>query len=89
MQPVIKNADRAPDSGIDGYGIGRAVAGAGSAFHAQIPIRHHRLADIEDENMMRTNFHASATADAGRWVKGQADNIFQVAVAVQNHLRSQ
>lgn len=89
MQPVIKNADRAPDSDIDGYGIDRAVAGAASAFHAQIPIRHHRLAVNEDENMMRTNFHTSATADAGRGVKGEADDIFQVAVAVQNHLISQ
>ena len=89
MQPFAENSYRTPDTGIDRYGTDRAVEGAGPTLHAGIPICHFSLLAGDDENLVRTNLHASPATDTSRLVEFQGNNILQIADFVHNLLKIQ
>lgn len=79
MQPFVDQTRSTTDSGRDGYGLDRAVAGAGATLHASIAISQQRLPGIDQEYLVRTDFDTATATDAGRPVQHQGDNTIQVA----------
>ncbi len=72
----IDDGGRAADAGLDRYGVERAVAAAGAAFHAGVPVADAYVGPIHLEDPVRADFQAHPAAGAFFLVKFQGDDIF-------------
>ena len=82
LQPFRDQSGGAADAGFDRYGVGRAIACAGAAFHAGITIMQPGTTIQQGKDSMRADFHTAATANAAIPVKLERCDIFKVSKAV-------
>ena len=68
----------AADSGVDGDGLRRAVARAGPAFHAPIPIYYLRLPILDDVDSVGTDFRAHPATRTLIRVQRQSDDVIEI-----------
>lgn len=69
----------AADSRRKPNGVNGAIHGAGSAFHAPVPIRDAGFLPGHIEHGVRTNIDAHAAADACIRIQNQGRNVFQIS----------
>src|SRR5574340_215814 len=79
-QPFIDEPRGAADPGSDLDRRRETVFCAGSALHAGIAVNYPCPAGGHGENLMGTDLHAPATADAGILLQLQGCHIFQIPV---------
>ena len=69
LNPCLNYVGRATDSRGDADGTGRAIQGAGAAFHAGVQIFHLRLFGVHSKNSMGADDFTHTAADAGLLIK--------------------
>jgi hypothetical protein len=77
-QQGIDDGRSAADAGLDGNGIKRAVAAAGTAFHAGISILDPDMGSIHLEHVVRADFEAHPAAGAFFFSELQGHDIAEV-----------
>ena len=74
LNPRLNNIIGTSHSGVDADRTGRAILGAGAAFHAPITVANLGMFVFQDKDTVRTHNFARAAADTGLGIQLKCGN---------------